>query len=337
MKCRSVVMAALLLEVAAASVVASPEVRVADVATVLGLREKELVGIGLVTGLSGRGDSAGSALVAQALQALATTFGLEVPAADAKSRNCAVVLVSATAPSFVRAGERMGVDVASIGDAKSIEGGVLLATVLRDATGTATAVAQGRVQISSGATTRTVGSIPTGAVAQRDIVSTFGESGRISLVLRHADFSTARAVETAIRAAVPGTKVSAQDAALVEVEVPEARRSDVASFVAELEAVRVTPEPSGRVVIDAGRGVVVVGENVRIGRVAVAYRRISVSVGVAMRGSDAPEDTFLLDEPATVSDLVSMLQELDLKADDIIGILEAIDAAGALYGTLVVM
>jgi flagellar P-ring protein FlgI len=333
-------LAALLLGCVARAAFAVPEVRVADVATVLGLSEKQLVGVGLVTGLAGKGDSPGSALVAETLKSVATTFGIEVPIGDIKSRNCAVVLVSAECPSFMRAGDRLTVDVSSAGDAKGLNDGVLLATVLRDSSGTPSAVAQGRIQIPAGAKTRTVASIPSGAVAQRDIVSGFSQNGVVSLVLRHPDFATARAVELAVKAALAGAKVTARDAALVEVEVPQDRRADLAAFVAEVESVRVKPEPSGRVVLDAARGVVVIGENVRIGKVAVAYRRLSVAVGSAAAvagGAGKKQDTFVFNEPATVADLVSLLQTLDLGADDIIGILQAIDEAGALYGTLVVM
>jgi flagellar P-ring protein precursor FlgI len=332
--------AAFVALIGVAGIGAVPEVRVGDVATVLGPREKEFVGVGLVTGLAGRGDTPGSAIVADALKSAASTFGIELQVGDIKSKNCAVVLVTAVAPPFVRAGDRISVDVASIGDAKGIEEGVLLATVLRDATGTPSAVAQGRIVILASAKTRTVGSIPGGAVAQRDLVSGFAQNGVVSLVMRHPDFALARAVGQAIRDGIAGAKVTTRDASLVEVEVPEDRRADAASFVADLEAVRVKPEPSARVVVDAARGVVVIGENVRIGRVAVAYRRLSVSVGPAsVAGASAAkgQDSFLLDQPATVSDLVGMLQSLELKADDIIGILQAIDQAGALYGTLVVM
>lgn len=329
-----------LLAMASWSLWATPEVRVGDVASVLGLQEKQLVGIGLVTGLAGRGDSPGSPLVAEALKGVATTFGLEVASNELKSRNCAAVLVTAATPSFLRAGDRINVAVSSIGDAKGIDEGVLLATVLRDASGLATAVAQGRLQVSTDAKTKTVAGIPLGAVAQRDVLSTFGENGRVSLVLRHPDFVTARAVEQAIRSGIIGVKAGVRDAALVDIEVPADRRQEVAAFIAQVQSIRVKPEPSSRVVVDAARGVVVVGESVRIGRVAVAYRRLSVSVGTSglgAAGSDRKPDTFLVDEPATVSDLVSLLQALELTADDIIGILQAIDQAGALYGALVVL
>lgn len=329
-----------LLAIWALSSWAAPEVRVGDVATVLGLQARQLVGVGLVTGLAGRGDSPGSALVAEALRSVAGTFGLEVSAGELKSRNCAAVLVTAATPSFLRAGDRMNVDVSSIGDAKGIEDGVLLATVLRDASGVASAVAQGRLQVGADARTKTVASIPLGAVAQRAVLSTFSENGVVSLVLRHPDFATAQVVQQAVKSGIPGVTVGIRDAALVEVQVPADRRGDVAAFVAQVQSVRVKPEPSSRVVVDAARGVVVVGENVRIGRVAVAYRRLSVSVGLmgfpVTAGERKPE-TFLVDEPATVADLVSLLQALELTAVDIIGILQAIDQAGALYGALVVL
>jgi len=322
------------LELAAVLAGAAPEVSVGDVASATSPGAAPLVGMGLVTGLAGKGDTPASVLLQETLAQLAASFGLQVSAGDVRGRNCAVVMVSTELPVFARTGERLDVTVSSVGDAKGIEDGVLLAAVLRDASGQPSVVAQGRLETPAGSRSVLTARISAGGTVQRDIAPPPEAVATVSLVLRHPDYGTARSIEQAILAAMPDGSARATDEGHVDVAVPQARRADVSGFIAQIVALRLTAEPSASVVVDARRGVVVIGEGVRIGRVAVAYRRMTVSVGTTRETGDS---TFLLDEPATVADLVTMLQTLDLSSDDIIGILRAIDEAGALYGHLTVL
>lgn len=340
--------AAVLLVVAACSW-AAPSVRVRDIAYLRGVRQNQLVGIGLVTGLAGRGDSSNSALLQSAIANLVANFGFRVDPQDVRSRNCAVVTVSCEVPAFVRAGETVDVRVSSIGDARSLEGGVLLQTPLKAANGQTYALAQGQVfSVGPAAAQRTVGTIPGAAIMERDILSSFlgqpaPERFTLAVILRNPDFVTAAAVAAAIRGAFPEVELRAADAALVEVVVPEARRADPVGFIAELEAVQVTPEGSNKVVIDAASGVIIFGERVQIGKVAVSYKEVSVDVGayraypgLALREQEGKQN-FTLEETTTVEDLVAALRTIGLETETIINIIRAIDRAGALYGTLIVM
>ncbi len=321
---------------------AAPTVRLKDVATLQGLRGNQLVGIGLVTGLAGRGDSANSALLRNAVANLVSNFGFRIASDEVRSRNCAVVTVSAEVQAFLRPGASFDVKVASLGDARSLEGGILLSTPLKGANGRVYALAQGQVfTIGEGSGTRTVGSIPAGAIAEQAILSTFLADSAIALVLRNPDFLTANTVAGAVRQAFPGIQVRAPDASLVELQIPEDRRGDPVGFIAQLEALQVTPDSSNKVVIDAATGIIIFGEQVRIGKVAVSYQDVSVRVGglPAWGAGSSPEkpEQFTLQENTTVEELVTALQAVGLDTQTVIQLIKAIDKAGSLFGTLVLL
>ncbi|OHD76148.1 MAG: hypothetical protein A2V99_03000 [Spirochaetes bacterium RBG_16_67_19] len=321
---------------------AAPTVRLKDIATLQGIRGNQLVGVGLVTGLAGRGDSSNSALLRNAVANLVSNFGFRISPEEVRSRNCAVVSVSAEVPPFLRPGASIDITVASLGDARSLEGGVLLQTPLKGANGRVYALAQGQVfTIGEGSGTRTVGTIPAGAIAEQEILSTFVADSRLSLVLKNPDFLTASMVAGAVRQAFPDIQVSPRDAALVELEIPEPLRGDPVGFIARLEAVQVTPDPSNKVVIDAASGIIIFGEQVRIGKVAVSYKDVSVKVGApsAWRAEENPDkpEQFTLQENTTVEQLVDALRTVGLDTETVIQLIKAIDKAGSLYGTLVIL
>ena len=329
-----------------ASLYAAPTVRIKEIAYVGGVRENQLTGVGLVTGLSGRGDSSSSYLLQKTLANLLANFGIEVPHDEVKSSNCAVVLVSVESGAYARPGDRIDAVVSSIGDAKSLEGGVLLQTNLMAANGRIYGTAQGKVLTAGGKRTGvTAGSIPKGAIVEREISSTFITEGAVDIVLRHPDFVTAAAVTNAIRAAFEGVAITNTDPSLIRVSIPDGRQDNVVGFVAELQSVEVTPDSSGKVVIDPHTGVVIMGENVKIGKVAVSYREMNVTVGSGYGSSsygsyydrNEKPSTFVIEETTTVNDLVEVLAAAGLSTDVIIGILSAIEQAGSLYGTLIIM
>ncbi len=316
---------------------AAPTVRIKDIATVNGLRGNQLLGLGLVTGLNGNGDSSTSSLLRTSLSSLVASFGVTVAPADVRSRNAAVVMVSAELPPFARAGDTIDVTVSSIGDARDLDGGILLQANLQAANGRAYAVAQGRVMTSQDpAASKTVGTISDGAIVEQDVVSQFVSNDVVSIVLRNPDFVTASTVQKAIVAAFPGATVTSRDASLIDVRLPDTARADPVGFVAQLEALTVVPDAEGRVVINAASGVIVMGEKVRIGKVAVSYRTARVTVGTSSAATTTP-DIFVINETTTVDDFVSALKAVGLKADVIIGVLKAVQQAGALYGSLLIM
>jgi flagellar P-ring protein FlgI len=334
---RKLAASAVLLAVALAAA-AAPQVRIKDIATVRGLRGNQVLGMGIVTGLDGKGDSATSPLLRTSVSSLVASFGITLAPADVKSRNAAVVMVSAELPAFARAGDRIDVTISSIGDARDLNGGILLQANLQAANGQPYAVAQGRVMTAADTTAaKTVGTISDGAIVEKDVVSQFLDNNVVSIVLRNPDFVTASAVQKAIEAAFSGITVTSRDASLIDVQLPEQARSNPVAFLAQLEALTVTPDTDGRVVINAATGVIVMGEKVRIGKVAVSYRTARVSIGSSSSGATSTPDLFVIPETTTVDDFVTALKAVGLKADVIIGVLKAVEQAGALFGSLVIL
>lgn len=333
---RKLALTTLMLAVGAVAL-AAPTVRIKDIAAVAGLRGNQLLGLGLVTGLDGKGDSSTSSLLRSSLSSLVASFGVSIAPADVRSRNAAVVMVSAELPPFARAGDTIDITVSSIGDARSLDGGILLQANLQAANGQTYAVAQGRVMTAQdAAAAKTVGTISDGAIVEKDIVSQYLANNVVSIILRNPDFVTASSVKKAIEAAFSGIAVTSRDASMVDVRLPDSARADPVGFLATLEALTVTPDANGRVVINAASGVIVMGEKVRIGKVAVSYRTARVTVG-AVAPASTSSDIFVIDETTTVDDFVAALKAVGLKADVIIGVLKAVEQAGALYGTLLIM
>jgi flagellar P-ring protein precursor FlgI len=327
-----------LLVTSAAAAIAAPVVRIKDIATVRGLRGNQILGMGIVTGLDGKGDSPTSPLLRTSVSSLVASFGVTLAPADVRSRNAAVVMVSAELPPFARTGDRIDVTVSSIGDARDLDGGILLQANLQAANGQAYAVAQGRVMTAQDPNAaKTVGTISDGAIVEQEVVSQYLANNVVSIVLRNPDFVTASAVQKAIETAVSGIVVTTRDASLIDVQLPDAAKTNPVAFVAQLEALTVTPDADGRVVINAASGVIVMGEKVRIGKVAVSYRTARVTVGATSSSATTSPDLFVIPETTTVDDFVAALKAVGLKADVIIGVLKAVEQAGALYGNLVIM
>jgi len=299
----------LLLAGAAAAAWAAPVVRIKDIASIQGVRGNQVLGLGLVSGLNGKGDSSSAPLLRSTVSSLVASFGVSLSPQDVRSKNAAVVMVSAELPAFARSGDRMDVMVSSIGDARDLDGGILLQTNLQAANGQVYAVAQGRVTTSQDpAAARTVGTVSQGAMVEKDVISQYQDNNVVSILLHNPDFVTASAIQKAISSAFSGVTVNSRDPSLIQVQIPQDRRSDPVGFLAQLEALTVTPDTVGRVVIDSASGVIVMGEKVRIGKVAVSYRSTRVTVGAAAAGSTTAPDVFVIGDTTTVDDFVSALR-----------------------------
>jgi flagellar P-ring protein precursor FlgI len=316
----------------------APTVRIKDVAYVRGVRSNQILGLGLVTGLSGKGDSSNSAMLQSSLSALMSNFGFAVSPQDIRSRNCAVVMVSAELPPFARPGDTIDVTVSSIGDARDLDGGILLQTNLQAANGQPYAVAQGKViSTPDPSGVRTVGLIPVGAIVEKEAVSQYIDNNSVSLVLRNPDFVTASAVQKAVEGAFTDIKTSSPDPSIVQIQIPDAQAGTPVAFLAQLEALTITPDSSGRVVINSSTGVIVMGDKVRIGKVAVSFKNVRVSVGATQRQTSTQPNIFVVEDTTTVDDFVNTLKSVGITTDVIIGILQAIEKSGSLFGTLVIM
>ena len=279
--------AALVLLAAASASAQVAAMRVKDLGKVQGWRENVLVGTGIVTGLSGTGDTPGNRTTRQALSNVLSQFNLTVAPEQVSSRNVAVVMVSASLPGFAREGDALDVTVASSGDARSLLGGNLLLTALRAPNGRVYALAQGALSIgghrydAQGNVVQknhpTAGSIPNGAVVEVGMVAE-GPRSQVTFVLSEPDYTTASRVAAAINAQVGAGLARARDASGIEVQVPADLQHEPVAFLARLENVKVEPDRRARVVINERTGTVVSGGDVRIARVAISHGDLKISI-----------------------------------------------------------
>lgn len=334
------------------------KVRIRDIASFEGVRENQLVGFGLVTGLKGQGDSPRSELVKKMMANFLGSFDIQMKQEDLQSKNSAAVVVTAVVPPFVRSGRRLDVDVSSLLDARDLEGGILMQTNLKAANGEIYAVAQGRVVSMESEAPKTVGRVLSGALVERDVVSEFTtESGGISVLLDNPDFEMARRVEKVVRENFPHYTVRAVDAEKIEVFPPSGKyptdgtaagedavqpaseeQYSLVALSARIGALEVSPDYPARVVINRYSGVVVMGQNVRVAPVVISFRESELTIGYPLSGSEeSGSSSVQFGETAEVKDVVSVLKKAGLKVDDIIEVLQTLEHAGALYGRLEIM
>ena len=360
---------ALLCALATCAVHAQP-VRIKDLGKLSQWRENALVGYGLVTGLAGTGDSPRNQATRQSLANMLSRFDLTVPSEEMNSRNVAAVMVTASLPAFARAGDTLDVTVTSVGDARSLAGGTLLLAPLKAADGRVYALAQGSVSVggyrydANGNQAQknhpTVGTVSDGAQVAVALDETPAPTS-LTFVLKSPDYTTAGRVADAINARMNTRVARVLDAAAVGIAVPAERRADVAPFVMALEQVTVQPDGLARVVVNERTGTVVAGGDVRIARVAVSHGDLKVTVsaehGVSqpllvrqtgpqvrtqpytnseLTVAEAANPAFVAAEHDTVAQLVQALSRLRVSTRDVISILQAVKAAGALHAELIV-
>ena len=344
--------------------------RVKDIADFEGVRSNMLVGYGLVVGLNGTGDSLRNAAFTQeSLVAMLERLGVATRGATLNTKNVAAVMVTADLPPFARQGGRIDVAVSALGDAKSLLGGTLLVTPLLGADGEAYAVGQGALSVGgfeakgdAESVTRgvpTSARIPGGAVVEREVPFALDGMSQIRLALRNPDFTTAERVARAIDARVGAAGARAVDPTTVILPVPAAYAGRVAELMAMVEQVAVEPDTPARIMIDERSGIIVMGENVRISRVAVAQGNLTVRVSedpqVSQPNPLAGGDTVvvprtsvqiddqsnrrmvLLEPGVALKDLVAGLNALGVGPRDMISIIQAIKAAGALQAEIGMM
>jgi flagellar P-ring protein precursor FlgI len=358
------VLAALAL---AATPGAARATRVKELADVVGVRENALYGYGLVVGLAGTGDSERVLFTSQSMAGMLGRLGIRVEPGDVRSRNVAAVMVTARLPPFARPGTRLDVAVASIGNARSLSGGMLLVTPLTGGDGRVYAVGQGPVQVagfdsgSQGANvtknTPTSGRVPGGATVERSVGFTLG-AGPLTLALRHPDLTTASRIAAAVNGKLGAGTARAIDPAAVELTLPEPRKADPVGFLAEVERLEVQADQRPRVVVSERTGTLVAGEGVKLRPVAVAHGGLQVRVqrepmvsqpapfgagttvvtsADQMEATEADGGAVALPATSTVADLAKALNVLGAAPRDLIAVLQAIQAVGALDGELEVL
>jgi flagellar P-ring protein precursor FlgI len=344
-------------------------VRVRDVASLYGAPPVPLIGYGLVIGLNKTGDRRQTIFSAQTLANMLERFGVGVPPGEIKIENVAAVLVTAELPAFMRQGSRLDVTASSIGDARSLQGGTLIATPLRGPDGTIHALAQGPLSIGGFGGGRggnavtvnhlTVGRVPGGALVQIGQRVEMSPQQQIRLALREPDFGNAHRLADVISDALGSPVARAMDSGTVTIEVPAVYRDAIPDLMARLESLPMTVDRPSRIVINERTGTVVIGGGVRLGAAAVAHGNLSVRISTqyavsqpapfSSRGEtvvvpdeqvDVTEgDAKLvnLGEGTTLDAVVRALNALGATPRDIIAILQALQSAGALAAEIVII
>jgi len=366
----AMVLGALLLTVAAMSA-AYASSRIKDIVEFEGVRENLLVGYGLVVGLNGSGDTLKDGhFTKQSLQAMLNRLGVKPTDSGLDSKNVAAVMVTASLPPFVRQGSRIDVSVSSLGDAKSLLGGTLLVTPLLGADGEVYAVAQGQLAVggfsASGKAETVVKGVPTsarianGAIVEREIGFDLAHLDSVTLSLRNPDLTTARRIAQAINAFLGTAAARPSDPTTVHLAVPKSYQNNVVNLLTDIEQLRVEPDQPARVVIDEQSGIIVMGENVRISTVAIAQGSLTIRITETPQVSQpgpfanvgatttvdrtnvqvneqADRRLGIVSNGVTLQELVNGLNALGIGPREMISILQAVKAAGALQADIEVM
>ncbi len=344
--------------------------RVKDLASIEGVRQNQLVGYGIVVGLNGTGDTLNNIpFTKQSLQAMLERLGVNTRGATMRTQNLAAVMVTASLPPFAAQGTRIDVTVSSLGDAKSLQGGTLLVTPLLGADGEVYALAQGSVAIAGFAAegeaakiTRGVptnGRISNGANIEREIAFRLNDARSLRLSLRNPDFTTSKRIAAAINDFMGADTAEPTDPATVTIQIPPRYQGNMIRLVTEVEQLKVEPDQTAKVVVDERSGIIVMGRDVRVSTVAIAQGNLTVTITeqpqvsqpnplsngetVVVPRSAVKVDTgdgnklALVKEGVTLRELVDGLNALGVGPRDLISILQAIKAAGALQADIDLM
>jgi flagellar P-ring protein precursor FlgI len=344
--------------------------RVKDLASVEGVRQNQLVGYGIVVGLNGTGDTLNNIpFTKQALQAMLERLGVNTRGATMRTQNLAAVMVTASLPPFATQGNRIDITVSSLGDAKSLQGGTLLVTPLLGADGEVYALAQGSVAIAgfsaegdAAKITRGVptnGRVPNGAMIEREMAFKMNDMRSLRLSLRNPDFTTSKRIAAAINDFMGADTAEPTDPATVTLQIPARYSGNMIRLVTEVEQLKVEPDQTARVIVDERSGIIVMGRDVRVSTVAIAQGNLTVTIteqpqvsqpapfsngtttvvprtGVKVDTGDGNK-LALVKEGVTLRELVDGLNALGIGPRDLISILQAIKAAGALQADIEVM
>ena len=343
--------------------------RIKDLANVEGVRQNQLIGYGLVVGLNGTGDTLNNIpFTKQSLQAMLERMGVNIRGANIRTGNVAAVMVTGNLPPFSTQGTRMDVTVSALGDAKNLQGGTLLVTPLLGADGNVYAVAQGSLAIggfsAEGDAAKVVRGVPTvgrisnGAIIEREIDFALNRLPNVRLALRNADFTTAKRIAAAVNDFLGSKTAEPVDPSTVLLSVPKEFKGNVVALLTEIEQLQVEPDISAKIVIDERSGIIVMGRDVRVATVAIAQGNLTITVSEARQVSQpAPfsqgqtvtvprsrvgvqedgKQLAVVKDGVSLQELVDGLNALGIGPRDMIAILQAVKAAGAIQADIEVM
>ena len=344
--------------------------RIKDIADFEGVRDNQLIGYGLVVGLNGTGDNIKSVdFTKESLISMLDKIGINARDGQLKAKNVSAVMVTANLPAFARQGSRIDVMVSALGDAKNLQGGTLLATPMQGADGEIYAVAPGQIAVGAvsarGTNASVVKGVPTagriasGAIVENEIPFDLDSLKTIRIALRNPDFTTSRRVADAINAMLGTTAAQALDPATISLDIPKKYQGKIVDLMTRVEQLQVQPDQLARVVIDESSGIVVIGKDVKINRLAIAQGNLTIKItdipfvsqplpfsnGTTVSGvTTAININEGIDAKLTVvntgvnlQELVDGLNALGVTPRDLISILQAIKASGALQAEIEVI
>jgi len=343
--------------------------RIKDIVDIEGVRDNQLVGYGLVVGLNGTGDGlSNSPFTKQSLQAMLERLGVNTRGETMRTGNVAAVMVTANLPAFSTQGSRLDVNVASLSDASSLQGGTLLVTPLLGADGEVYAIAQGSVTINGfsakGDSASIVSGVPTtgrisaGGLIEREIGFVLGAQRTLRLGLKNPDFTTSRRIALAINDFIGTPCATPEDQATVRLNLPRNFNGNIVDLITDIEQLVVETDQTAKIVVDENSGIIVMGKDVRVSTVAVAQSNLTVTIAESptvvqpaplSNGQTAVEprtdlsvdqttsDLALVNESVSIQQLVDGLNALGISPRDLISILQAIKASGALQAEIEVM
>jgi flagellar P-ring protein precursor FlgI len=343
--------------------------RIKDIVDIEGVRDNQLVGYGLVVGLNGTGDGLNnSPFTKQSLQAMLERLGVNTRGENMRTGNVAAVMVTANLSAFSTQGSRLDVNVASLGDASSLQGGTLLVTPLLGADGEVYAIAQGSVTINGfaaqGESASIVSGVPTtgrisaGGLIEREIGFVLGAQRTLRLALKNPDFTTSRRIALAINDFIGVPCATPEDHATIRINLPRNFNGNIVDLITDIEQLVVETDQTAKIVIDENSGIIVMGKDVRVATVAVAQSNLTVTISESPNvvqplplsdGQTAVEprtdltvnqtdsDLTLVNESVSIQQLVDGLNALGISPRDLISILQAIKASGAMQAEIEVM
>ena len=344
-------------------------VRVKDIASLRGARDNQLIGFGIVVGLDGTGDSAESLLSRKPIINALERIGISLDSADIAGRSLAAVWLTATLPPFAKSGQRLDVTAATIGDSISLRGGVLIMTPLRGPNRLVYAVAQGPIAGIPRGVSRadalpaeelanlpigqrmvaSVGTIPGGAIVEREINLNLNSRARLYMNLRSPDFTTAFRLAKLINQTLGIRSARAKDAGTVEISVPDSYLGNTVELVSFIENLEISPDNTAQVVLDERSGTVVMGGSVRISPIAISQNGLSMQVKLptpeqqegaenqaAADANTLRSDVFMLKGGADLKEIVDGFNKIGASSRDLIEVLKSVKAAGALHADLVI-
>ncbi|MBN2695297.1 flagellar basal body P-ring protein FlgI [bacterium] len=340
--------------------------RVKDISTIKGIRSNDLIGYGIVVGLDGTGDDDKAKFTIKSLATMLQKMGIKVDSGSLKVKNVAAVMVTAKLPPFSRVGDKIDVEVSSIGNAKSLNGGVLLMTPLKGADGQIYGLAQGNISITGYSAEgkngskniknhNTVGRVPNGATIEKELKNNTLQQKSIELTLQKPDFTTAYRVMQTINEQLGGEFASATDLNGIKISIPEQYQNQIVKLIAIVENLEIKVDIKAKIVINERTGTIIIGDNVTISSVAIAHGNLNIIIEERKDtsqplpfsfGETTEEDISrveikedkanfsLIQDKVTLKDLVQALNALGATPRDLISIIQAIKEAGALHAEL---